>query len=47
MSHLRSKGKRSSIYIDDLLNMHQYEAGCALQESFIHDYYYQLGFNDF
>ena len=37
MSVLRLKGNRSSIYIDDLLNMHQEEAGCAEQESLIHN----------
>ena len=40
MSDLRLKGNRSSIYIDDLLNMHQEEVGCALQESFIQDIFF-------
>ena len=36
MGFLRESGKRSSIYIDDLINFHQTEKGCADQEIFIH-----------
>ena len=35
MGFLRESGKRSSIYIDDLINFHQTEKGCADQEIFI------------
>ena len=43
MSSLRLLGKRSSIYIDDLFNSHQKEVGCALQERFIHEQFFQGG----
>ena len=43
MASLRLLGKRSSIYIDDLLNSHQEEVGCALQEQFIHKQFFRGG----
>ena len=36
MSHLRKRGKRCTIYIDDLFNCHQTFEGCAIQEDYIH-----------
>ena len=41
MGSLRLLGKRSAIYIDDLLNSHQDEVGCALQERFIHQQFFR------
>ena len=43
MGFLRRSGKRSSIYIDDLLNFHQEEVGCADQEKFIHSSFFKGG----
>ena len=36
MGYLRECGKRSSIYIDDLINFNQSKQGCADQEHYIH-----------
>ena len=43
MGSLRLQGKRSSIYIDDLLNSHQTEVGCAQQEVYIHHQFFKGG----
>ena len=41
LSDLRLKGKKSSIYIDDILNIYQEEAGCAELESLIHNTFFK------
>ena len=43
MGSLRLFGKRSAIYIDDIINSHQDEVGCAQQERFIHHQFFQGG----
>ena len=43
MASLRLLGKRLSIYTDDLLNSHQEEVWCALQEWFIHKQFFRGG----